>query len=138
MSSTTPSSARPPSPQVLLIVWAALLASQVIYALMAFKGLASGTPSPLPSEMVLILSGEVVLVEDEETILRAGDAACWPAGLAIGHRLDNRSDAPARYLVIGTRHVRDVIHYTDHDLVTHKDGPSRRYLHRDGTPWAST
>ncbi len=89
-------------------------------------------------EMVLILSGEVVLVEDEEAVLRAGDAACWPAGLAIGHRLDNRSDAPARYLVIGTRHVRDVIHYTDHDLVTHKDGPSRRYLHRDGTPWAST
>ncbi|GGO28323.1 cupin [Gemmobacter aquaticus] len=89
-------------------------------------------------EMVLILSGEVVLVEDEEAILRAGDAACWPAGLAIGHRLDNRSDAPARYLVIGTRHARDVIHYTDHDLVTHKDGPSRRYLHRDGTPWAST
>jgi uncharacterized cupin superfamily protein len=89
-------------------------------------------------EMVLILSGEVVLVEDEETVLRAGDAACWPAGLAIGHRLDNRSDAPARYLVIGTRSARDVIHYTDHDLVTHKDGPSRRYLHRDGTPWAST
>jgi uncharacterized cupin superfamily protein len=86
-------------------------------------------------EMVLILSGEVVLVEEEETVLRAGDAACWPAGQAVGHRLDNRSDAPARYLVIGTRNDRDVIHYSDHDLITHKLGTTRRYLRRDGTPY---
>lgn len=86
-------------------------------------------------EMIVMLSGEVVLVEDEETPLRPGDAACWPAGVAMGHRLDNRSDAPARYLVIGTRNARDIIHYTDHDLITHKDDTARRYLHRDGTPW---
>jgi uncharacterized cupin superfamily protein len=86
-------------------------------------------------EMVLILSGEIVLVEEEETVLRAGDAACWPAGHAVGHRLDNRSDLPARYLVIGTRNDRDVIHYSDHDLITHKQGAARRYLHRDGTPY---
>lgn len=86
-------------------------------------------------EMVLILAGEAVLVEDSETLLRPGDAAAWPAGLAMGHRLDNRSDAPVRYLVIGTRARRDTIHYTDHDLVTEKDGTERRYLHRDGTPY---
>lgn len=86
-------------------------------------------------EMVLILQGEAVLVEDGETLLRAGDAAAWPAGLAIGHRLENRSAAPVRYLVIGSRMARDVIHYTDHDLITHKDGSARRYLHRDGTPY---
>lgn len=86
-------------------------------------------------EMILMLAGEVVLVEETETTLRAGDAACWPAGAPVGHRLDNRSDAPARYLVIGTRNQRDVIHYTDHDLITHKDGPARRYLRRDGTDW---
>lgn len=85
-------------------------------------------------EMIYVLSGELVLVEEAETVLRAGDAACWPAGLANGHRLDNRSAAPARYLVIGTRNLRDVIHYTDHDLVTHKDGAARRYVHRDGRP----
>lgn len=84
-------------------------------------------------EMVYVLSGEVVLVEDTETVLRPGDADCWPAGQPVGHRLDNRSDAPARYLVIGTRNARDTIHYTDHDLITHKDGPTRRYLRRDGT-----
>ncbi|MFL9503661.1 cupin domain-containing protein [Rhodopseudomonas palustris] len=86
-------------------------------------------------EMVLILSGEAVLVEDSETPLRPGDAACWPAGNPVGHRLENRSDAPVRYLVIGTRNASDVIHYTDHDLITHKEGKARRYLHRDGTPY---
>ena len=85
-------------------------------------------------EMILMLSGEVVLVEDTETPLRAGDVACWPAGLPSAHRLDNRSAAPARYLVIGNRGQRDRIHYADHDLVTEKDGSARRYLHRDGTP----
>ncbi len=86
-------------------------------------------------EMVYMLSGEVVLVEDTETILRAGDTACWPAGHAVGHRLDNRSAAPASYLVIGTRLAADVVHYSDHDLITHVDGASRRYLRRDGTEY---
>ncbi|QYK42883.1 MAG: cupin domain-containing protein [Paracoccaceae bacterium] len=85
-------------------------------------------------EMVLILEGEVVLVEDTETTLRPGDAAAWPAGRPQGHRLDNRSDRPARYLVIGTRNPRDRIHYADRDLITEKDGTARRYLHADGTP----
>lgn len=83
-------------------------------------------------EMIYLLSGEVVLVEDSETTLRAGDVAAWPAGLAVGHCLENRSGAEARYLVIGTRGARDVIHYPDHDLVTQKDGQTRRYTHADG------
>lgn len=86
-------------------------------------------------EMILMLSGEVVLVEETETILCPGDAAAWPAGNPVGHRLDNRSAAPVRYLVIGTRRTHDTIHYTDHDLVTEKDGEARRYLHRDGLPY---
>lgn len=86
-------------------------------------------------EMVILLSGDLILVEDSETPMTAGDVAAWPAGHPIGHRLDNRSDQPARYLVIGTRRAQDRIHYTDHDLITEKDGPARRYLHRDGTPY---
>lgn len=86
-------------------------------------------------EMILMLSGVVVLVEDSETVLTEGDVACWPAGSPVGHRLDNRSGQPARYLVIGTRAARDRIHYTDHDLITEKDGATRRYLHRNGTPY---
>ena len=86
-------------------------------------------------EMAYILSGEVVLVEDSETVLRPGDVACWPAGAPVGHRLDNRSAAPASYLVIGTRHQTDIIHYSDHDLITHKNGTARRYMRRDGTEY---
>lgn len=85
-------------------------------------------------EMIWMLSGEVVLVEDTETTLCAGDVVCWQAGRPVGHRLDNRFDAPARYLVIGTRAARDRIHCSDHDLITEKDDAARRYLHRDGTP----
>jgi uncharacterized cupin superfamily protein len=84
-------------------------------------------------EMVYLLSGEIVLVEDGETLLRAGDVACWPAGSPIGHRLDNRADVHATYLVVGTRHQTDIIHYPHHDLITHKDGTARRYLRADGT-----
>lgn len=85
-------------------------------------------------EMVMVLDGQVTLIEDRETTLSPGEVACWPAGLAVGHCLENRSDVPARYLVIGTRKARDVVHYPDHDLITHRDGASRRYLHADGSP----
>lgn len=85
-------------------------------------------------EMVYILSGEVVLIEDVETPLRAGEAAAWPAGLAVGHCLENRSAAPARCLIIGTRQQADRYHYPDHDLIVERDGEARRSFHADGRP----
>jgi uncharacterized cupin superfamily protein len=85
-------------------------------------------------EMVYMLSGEVILIEDTEATLRAGEAAAWPAGHPVGHCLENRSQSDARYLVIGTRNQRDTFHYPDHDLITHKDGTARAYTHLDGTP----
>lgn len=84
-------------------------------------------------EMVLILSGQPTLIEDIAVQMQPGDAACWPAGTAVGHHLENRSDAPAVYLTIGTRFANDVIHYPNHDLITHKAGPHRRYFRRDGS-----
>lgn len=85
-------------------------------------------------EMIYVLSGELTLIEDSETRLIAGDCAAWPAGLAVGHCLENRSGAEARYLVIGARKPADTIHYPDHDLITHKQGKARRYTRADGTP----
>jgi uncharacterized cupin superfamily protein len=85
-------------------------------------------------EFVYLLSGHLVLIEDAETPLAPGDCAAWPAGHPVGHCLENRSALPARYLVIGTRRQADIIHYPDHDLITHKDGPLRRYTHADGSP----
>lgn len=83
-------------------------------------------------EMIYMLHGEVILVEDSETVLFAGDIACWPAGAATGHCLENRSDAPATYLTVGTRKANDIIHYPDHDLITHKAGDQRRYTYANG------
>lgn len=85
-------------------------------------------------EMIFVLQGSVTLVEDSETVLTAGEAAAWPAGHPVGHSLHNHTDAPVRYLVIGTRNRTDRIHYPDHDLMTEKDGPARRYFHANGRP----
>lgn len=79
-------------------------------------------------EFIHVLSGEICLIEDRDTLLRPGDSAAWPAGRAIGHALENRGPAEARFLTIGTRAARDVIHHPDHGLTTLKDGPHRRYL----------
>lgn len=64
-------------------------------------------------ELIYMLSGEVVLIEDAETVLRPGDAAAGPAGRPVGHCLENRSGAEASYLVVGTRSMADVVHYPD-------------------------
>jgi len=83
-------------------------------------------------EFVFVVSGEVVLVTDEgETLLRAGDCAGFSKGVANGHQLVNRSGAPAVCLEVGTRTEDDVCTYSDIDLVS---GPSG-YVHKDGTPY---
>ncbi|MFL5033683.1 MAG: cupin domain-containing protein, partial [Microvirga sp.] len=44
-------------------------------------------------EFLIVLEGELVLVEDEgETILRAGDTAGFKAGVPNGHHLLNRTE----------------------------------------------
>lgn len=73
-------------------------------------------------ELVYVLEGEVTLLEgDAETVLRPGDAATFRAGVALGHCLENRSPAPTRCLVVGTRAPKDTVTYPDHDRVLHRD-----------------
>jgi uncharacterized cupin superfamily protein len=81
-------------------------------------------------EFVLVISGEVTLVEGDahaltETLLRPGDAAVFKAGVALGHCLQNRSDAPASYLVVGTRTTTDRWHYPLKDEHVTRDGAKR-------------
>jgi uncharacterized cupin superfamily protein len=83
-------------------------------------------------ELVYVLEGRVTLVEDAESELGPGEAAAWRAGHPPGHCLENRGDAPAVYLVVGTRAARDVTTYPDDDLVTTRDGARRRYARADG------
>lgn len=89
-------------------------------------------------EFVWVVSGEVVLVEDEgETLLRAGDCAAWKAGVANGHCLQNRSGADAVLLQVGnpTDEATETVDYPDLDMIIRPGGAG--YLHRDGTPYAS-
>lgn len=87
-------------------------------------------------ELLYLLEGEAVLVEDEETVLRAGDAAAWAAGKPVGHCLENRSDRAVVYLIVGTRTSKGAVHYPDHDVVLCYDDESntRRFTREDGSP----
>ena len=87
-------------------------------------------------EFVYVLEGELILCEDHgETVLRAGDAAGFKAGVANGHCLVNRSARDAVYLEVGTRAARERAEYPDIDLVAHKDEDGYRYTHKSGEPY---
>jgi uncharacterized cupin superfamily protein len=87
-------------------------------------------------EFIYVLSGEVVLVtDDEEEVLRIGDSAGYRAGDANGHCLQNRSDGDARVLEIGTRAAGEAAYYSDIDMVAQSDGNRTVYTRRDGTPY---
>jgi len=87
-------------------------------------------------EFLYMLSGELDLVEeDAEFILKPGDAATWKAGVANGHHLLNKSDAPATFLMVGTRAAQDVCHYPDIDLKFISESGNDTYTHKDGTPY---
>jgi uncharacterized cupin superfamily protein len=85
-------------------------------------------------EFVWVLEGEVVLVTDEgEQILRAGEGAGFPAGEENGHHLQNRSAKDALLLEIGSRRPsEDACAYPDIDLALK---PGVGFTHRDGQPY---
>ncbi len=84
-------------------------------------------------EFVYILAGEVVLITDAgEQVLRPGMAAGFPAGVANGHHLVNRTSEVVTYLEIGDRKAEDDCFYPDADLqYRHEDGAFTR---KDGRP----
>jgi uncharacterized cupin superfamily protein len=87
-------------------------------------------------EFVYVLSGEVVLVTDAgEEVLRAGDAAGFPANDLDGHCLQNRSDRDATVLEVGTRNKGSVAYYSGIDMVAPAGGKPAAYTRRDGTPY---
>ena len=87
-------------------------------------------------ELVYILEGEVVLCDNAgETVLKAGEAAGFKAGVADGHCLVNRTNRDAVLLEIGTRSQNDRVDYPDIDLINTKVDGVQRYLHRSGEPY---
>lgn len=86
-------------------------------------------------ELVVMISGEAVLVEDDgETVLRAGDVAAFPAEVANGHHLQNRTNTDCAFIAIGTGDRDKGGAYSDIDMTFDEEG----YYHKDGTPYPTT
>ncbi|MDJ0979328.1 MAG: cupin domain-containing protein [Erythrobacter sp.] len=87
-------------------------------------------------EMLVMISGEAVLVEDDgETLVLAGDVVAWAAGAKNGHHLQNRSDKPCVYVVASAGdYDADSGEYSDIDMVFDAEG----YARKDGTRYPVT
>ena len=84
-------------------------------------------------ELVVMLEGEAVLIEDEgETVMRPGDIAAFPKGVANGHHFVNRGERDCVFVAIGRAAETDC-HYPDIDL--HLEGESGRFTRKDGSPY---
>ena len=83
-------------------------------------------------ELLIMLSGTAVLVEDDgETELRAGDIAAWPKGDTNGHHLINRSAEPCTFVAISAG-PGGAGGYSDIDMNWTAEG---KYVRKDGTPY---
>lgn len=89
-------------------------------------------------EFVYVLSGTVMLVDDDgEQTLMAGDCAGFKAGERNGHHFINRSGAEVVLLVVGTRNDADHGEYPDIDMkfVEERYTGQGGFVHKDGTPY---
>ncbi|MBW4663082.1 MAG: cupin domain-containing protein [Chroococcus sp. CMT-3BRIN-NPC107] len=85
-------------------------------------------------EFIYVLSGKITLVTEEgEETLTVGDCAGFPAGVANGHCLINRSQEIATYLEIGDRTPNDKVTYPDDDLIAENGSTGWIFSHKDGT-----
>ncbi|UAB78194.1 cupin domain-containing protein [Erythrobacter sp. SCSIO 43205] len=84
-------------------------------------------------ELLVMISGEAVLVEDDgESVVQAGDIVAWPAGKENGHHLQNRTDEPCVFVVAAAgQYDTDGGEYPDIDMVFEPDG----YFRKDGTKY---
>ena len=89
-------------------------------------------------EFVYVVAGEVVLVTDGgEQVLTAGMAAGFPAGMADGHHLVNRSTRDVLLLEVGDRTDGDEVDYSDIDMMVRWVDGEERYLRKDGEPYVA-
>ena len=88
-------------------------------------------PSSDLDELLVMLAGEAVLVEDDgETAVRPGDILAWPAGAANGHHLQNRGEEPCVFVVASAGDFAiDGGEYPDIDMRFSPEG----YFRRDGS-----
>ena len=83
-------------------------------------------------ELLVMLSGRAVLIEDDgEVELVAGDIAAWPMGDRNGHHLVNRSSEPCSFICVSAGSDLGG-GYSDIDMMF---TPDSRYVRKDGSAY---
>ena len=84
-------------------------------------------------EFVFIISGSAILFDkDGEHEMNAGDCATFKAGDNNGHAIVNKSNEDVVLLEVGTRAQKDIVHYTDKDLINDVDRTqTKQYTFKD-------
>lgn len=86
-------------------------------------------------EFVMVSQGDVVLIDDHgETPMSVGECATFPAGDRNGHHFVNRSNAQARFLVIGTRASIETATYSEIDMKVEIADKKFEFTKKDGSP----
>jgi uncharacterized cupin superfamily protein len=68
----------------------------------------------LEEEHLYLIEGSLTLtLGDKRYLMAAGDYVCFPAGQKAGHAIFNHTEAPCRYLVLGTSNPHDVAVHTE-------------------------
>lgn len=87
-------------------------------------------------EFVMVTEGRCTMVTDAgETEMQPGDCAAFPANAPDGHHFINRTDRPARFLVVGSKSSREVATYSDVDLTVTLEAGRAVFTHKDGSPY---
>lgn len=82
-------------------------------------------------EFLVMLTGEAVLVEDENrTVLKPGDVCAWPMGVANGHHLINESASDCTFIAMSAGNAKGGCDYADIDMKF-----AGGYFQKDGTPY---
>jgi uncharacterized cupin superfamily protein len=84
-------------------------------------------------ELLVVVAGRPTLrTLDGERELSPGDLVAFPAGRSGAHRLDNRSDEPARVLIVSTMLAPEVNEYPDSGKVWARTYPPGAAATDDG------
>ncbi len=87
-------------------------------------------------EFLMVTQGICTLIDDDgEHQMQPGDCATFPAGDPNGHHLANRTDAPAAFLVVGTRTPTETAYYSDLDMMVTQGPDGSAFTHKDGRPF---
>jgi uncharacterized cupin superfamily protein len=78
-------------------------------------------------EWLFVLTGRPsVRTPEGERELRSGDIVCFPRGPEGAHKVTNRSDEPARIIIVSDRTTPNAVVYPDSDKIAVKISPTER------------